>query len=1138
MTVQYILGRAGTGKTRRIFDEIKESLHSTESGRLLLIVPEQFTLQTERDLIRYLETPGIMRVDVLSFTRLAHNVFNEVGGITRIPIDDQGKSMMLRKIIGEIEDDLGIYKKTASQQGFISKYIDLLSSLKKNNVFPEDLREQLGDMDEGMMKDKLEDILAIYEKVMQQSMGVYMDGEDTMTLLIEKMHQAPFLRNASIWIDGFSSFPSQSIEIIKELMKIAPEVAISLPIDTHPKARDSEVFTLPKKILLKLRQGAKEQGIEEKLVDLNQREHSYLNREIRHLEKELYAYPYRRYPQEVQNIEIFKGSNVYSEIEYMTAKIIELVQKRQYRWRDIAIVCNDLESYGSIIKRTLEEYHIPYFLDQRRSIMNNPIIEYIVSCLEVIQRGYQYQDISRLFKTGFSPLTVEEYEKLEIYILQYGIRGRQWKSPFVLGKEEALPALNESREKFIGALIKMEKKLRGKHSVGEITKILYKHLESSNIKERLEEWIQNLRSQGRYEYVNENTQIWNILMDTLDQLVEIFGNQRVNLKEYYTILQSGFSSYEIGIIPTTLDQVLVGQIQRSKSHDIKALFVVGVNDGVLPSGLEDKDILSNDEKMRLQELGIDLGNDYDTRFQQERYLIYSSMSKPQEYLWLSYSLADGEGKALRPSSLIDRMKKIFPKIKEENDLLGGIEGQRKLVTTPQATFKHLIENLRLQADGISMEEMWWEVYQWYYEQDQWKKPRESMIEGLFHSNQVSYVGPKQAKNLYHYPIRSSVSRLEGYVKCPFAHFIKYGLRPKQLKEYKVEPPDIGEVFHNSIALFTDQLRIKKLNWAEIDRQTSQELMDEVVEQMLPQYGEGVFYSTHRSQYLIKRLKRISRRAIWTLTSHFQKGEFDLLGHEIVFGRGGQFPAIEIELSDGSRVYLEGRIDRVDILESQEEDYVKIIDYKSGNKDFTLSDVYYGLSLQLMVYMESLIENGNSSRGKGLKPAGVFYFHIDDPMIQSDERIVEKVEEEIEKQLKLKGMVLKDINIVRAIDKEMDKSSSVLPIKLTKENKFYKNASALEEKGFFQLLQHSKALIQEISEEMLRGNIKIHPIKEGKKSACDYCSYEGICQFDTLFEDNEFHNIKKLSDQEVLEKIKQRQEDLENGSMDKKSEKGN
>lgn len=1128
MAVEYILGRAGRGKTRRIFEEMKESLKKTQREKLLLIVPEQFTLQAERDLLQYLKTPGIMRIEVLSFTRLAHNIFHEVGGITRVSIDDQGKSMMLRKIIDEIQDTLGIYQKTAGQLGFIEKYIELLSSLKKNNISPEDLKESLTYLEEGMMKEKLKDILLIYEKIVENAMDYYIDGEDAMTLFLEKMGEANSLKNTYIWIDGFSSFPNQSIQIIAKLIKISSKVSLSLPMDLDPKARDREVFGLSNKIFTKLRQGARDQGIEEKVLDLNKQENFFIHPEIRHLERELYAYPYRKYNQEIHNIELFKGINVYNEIEYMAAKIIELVREKSYRWRDISIVCNDLETYGSIIKRTLEEYHIPYFLDQKRSIMNNPIIEYVLSCLETINRGYRYEDVSRLLKTGFTPLTVEEYEKLEIYILQYGIKGNKWKFPFILGKEEDLEVLNELREKFIQPLLTIEKKFKGKHTIEKMSKVLYQHLENMRIREKLEHWIDTLRRQGLYEYVNENTQIWNILMDTLDQLVEIIGNQEVTLKEYYKILQSGFSSYEIGMIPTTLDQVLVGQIQRSKSHTIKALFVVGVNDGVLPSGLEDKDILSNDEKMRLQQLGMDLGSDYDTRSQQERYLIYSSMSKPQEYLWLSYSLADGEGKALRPSSLIDRIKKIFPKIQEESDLTKGLEEQKKLISVPHSTFKHLVENLRLKADGIPIEEIWEEVYGWYYEQPQWTKLRENMVQGLFYTNQVSYVGCQQAKKIYHYPIHSSVSRLEGYVNCPFAHFIKYGLRPKQLKKYKVEAPDIGELFHSSISLFTEELRKERLDWSKIDRQTSEGMIEKIIDEMVPQYGGGVFQSTYRYQYLVKRLKRVSKRAIWTLTSHFQKGDFKLLGHEIIFGRGGQFPAIEIHLSDDSKVYLEGRIDRVDILEEEEEGYVKIIDYKSGNQDFHLSDVYHGLNLQLMVYMGALLEHNYFSGKKKLKPAGVFYFKIDDPMIQSDEKIVEKAEEEIAKKLRLKGLVLKDTNIVRAMDREMDRQSSVLSVQLTKENQFYKNSSALEEEGFFELLQHVRGFIQQISEKILEGDIKIYPVKNGKNTACDYCSYHGICQFDTLFQDNEYHMIQKLNDEEVLEKIKKEQEVPANG----------
>ncbi|HHT50732.1 MAG TPA: helicase-exonuclease AddAB subunit AddB [Eubacteriaceae bacterium] len=1119
MSVKYILGRAARGKTHRVFEDIKLILKNTENERLILVVPEQYTLQAERDLIQYLNTPGIMRIEVLSFTRLAYHVFNETGGITRVPIDQQGKSMMIRKVINEIQDQLNIYNKTAIHYGFISKFIELVSALKKNNVYPQHLKMQLELMKEGMMKEKLKDITNIYDKLLEKSQASYMDSDDAMDLLLEKIDQSSFLRNSHIWIDGFSNFPLQTTAIIQKLMKTTKSTTISLPMDNDEAARDREVFFLSKKIYKRLKSAAREMNLKEEVIDLNHEENKYINGEIRYLERELYSYPYYPYNHEVKNIEIFKGSNIYSEIEYMVAKVVELVRERGYRWREIAIVSNDMESYGSIIKRTLDEHQIPYFLDQKRSIMNNPIIQFILSTLEVITKGYRYEEISRLFKTGFSPLTIDQYEKLELYILQYGIRGNKWKAPFEYGKEEELEQLNNSRETFIQPLLKMQEKIKGKNSFEKITRILFEYLEEVKLRERLEVWIANLREQGLYEYVNENTQIWNIVMNTLDQLVEILGQERIALREYYSILESGFSSYEIGIIPTTLDQVLVGQIQRSKSQDIKALFIVGVNDGVLPSGLDEKDILSNEEKVSLQEFGIDLGTDYESRSLQERYLIYSSMAKPQDYLWLSCALADGEGKALRPSSLIDRIKMIFPKLVEKNDIIEELDIQKKLISTPQGTFKHLVENLRTAADGGTVHGFWWEVYRWFYQQEQWKDIRENIIEGLFHKNQVEEVGSARAKYIYKYPIYSSVSRLEGYANCPFAHFIKYGLRPREVKEYKVEAPDVGVLLHESLSMFTDKLKEENLDWRNIDRETADKIMDTVVDKMVPSYGEGVFESTHRYKYLVKRLKRISRRAIWTLTSHLKAGEFNLLYHEIAFGRNGLFPPLEIELSDGSKVFLEGRIDRVDILQGDGEDYVKIIDYKSGGIDFNLSDIYYGLSLQLIVYIGALLQQ-NSKRP--LKPAGIFYFKIDDPMVKSDEKIIEKVEEEIEKELKMKGLALKDINIIRAMDRDIKNHSKIIPVGLTKEDKFYKNSPVLEEEDFYQLLDHAMTLVKDISEEMLRGNIRIYPVKQGKKTACDYCEYRGICQFDTLFEDNYYHNINKLNNDEVIKVLQSKQ----------------
>ncbi|MCX5780280.1 MAG: PD-(D/E)XK nuclease family protein, partial [Firmicutes bacterium] len=637
---------------------------------------------------------------------------------------------------------------------------------------------------------------------------------------------------------------------------------------------------------------------------------------------------------------------------------------------------------------------------------------------------------------------------------------------------------------------------------------------------RLEAWTEKMNSQGRYEIVRENTQLWNIVLDNFDQLVEILGDQEVNLKEYLRSLEAGLASLEVGIIPTTIDQVLVGSIQRSKSHDIRGLLVLGVNEGLLPSGQLEDSLLSETEKEILLARGLDLGFELNRHLTEERFLIYTALSKPSQYLGLSYALADGEGKALRPSLLIDRLQRIFAGLQIHSDVVKRREQELHQIAAPASTFKYLIENLRRQIDGKSGSDFWPDVYRWYAGQSLWQERLSLVQEGLRHRNQVGLIGAENARRLYTLPLHSTVSRVEQFVRCPFAHFVRYGLKPQERKIYEVGAPDIGELFHNCLLTFAGQLQRENLSWKELARPESDRIMDAIMDQLVPEHGHGVFASTHRYRYLVQRLKRISRRTVWTLTEHLQRGDFEPLLHEVSFGPGCPLPALEIEMGNGETFFLVGRIDRVDLLAAEAATMVKVIDYKSGQQDFKLSDVYHGLSLQLIIYLQAILAGKDQLQLGELKPGGVFYFKIDDPLIDTQARLVEIIEREIAKKFRMKGLVLKDVELVHRLDRDIAATGStdILPLTLTVNGSFSQKSSVLDEDDFKALLRHVEGLLRQIGNEIMRGQVKIEPVKQKRTIACTFCPYQAICQFDRLLEDNNYRNIRPLSDEEVAARI--------------------
>ncbi len=1124
MGIHYITGRSGSGKTMQVYREIRRALERGDS-RLILMVPEQFTLQAERDLIRKLNLPGLLDVEVLSFSRLAHRVFNEVGGLTQIHINDQGRRMILRRLLDSCRDRLTVYKTVSGQSGFIEQISDLLADLKQHDIMPEQMRRQAEGLDSNeLLSGKLKDTARIYEEFNRYLKDRYIDSEDAVNALIERMDQSSFLSGARIWMDGFDYYPPQTIRVMEKLAVLARDLTITFTVGLDDTGRDQDVFRVHALSLQKVRRMAKELHKKERFTHLAGSGRGPFRAtgapEIRHLERELYHYPYRTWPDAVHHIEAFAGNNPESEVENLAARIVSLTWEKGWRYNEMAVVSGDMETYGGIIKRVFPEYDIPFFLDEKRPVMENPVVDLVLTVLHVVRRGYRYDDVFKLLKTGFCGLSTDETEQLENYCLEFGIRGKGWQEPFIYGEsDETLAALNDCRKRFVSPCLLLEKRLKRSSTVEGMVKALYQYLTEIHLQEQLREWIRELREMGKLDQVNENAQIWNIIMETLDQLVEILGDQKVSSEGFYRILESGFSSLEVGMIPTTLDQVLVGDIRRSKSQDVRALFVVGCNDGILPSGRQEEGLLAAEERDMLCSMGMDLGGSTELLSAEERFGIYTAFCKPSHFLSVSYAVSDAEGRALRPSILMDRLKKLFPRLEITGDRHVDTEPLMRIVT-PKSTFPHMVRHMRSLADGKPESDLWWLVYDWYFRHPAWEKRRQDLEKALFYRNQEAPLGRDKAAGLYSLPIRASVSRLEQYVHCPFSHFIKYGLRPGERKQYAVEAPDIGELFHQSIEGFTAEVAEEGLDWRTLDDEKCGAMIDKIMDRILPEHNHGVLLSTHRYQYLAKRLKRTGKRAVWLLTDHIRRSSFRPIGNEISFGTRGTYPPIEIELPGGERMYLEGRIDRADIYREGEDAYLSVVDYKSGTESFDLSDAYYGLKLQLLVYLEALLEMEQRKINGKARPGGIFYFRIDDPLINTQEQVADVIQGEIRKKLKLKGLVLKDVHVVQCMDRDINGYSEVLPLGIKKDGTFHSRSSVLEEEQFFRLLGHIRRLIRDIGDEMLHGNIRIEPVRKGKETACRFCPYDGICQFDSRLEDNGYRLIHPLKDKEVLRKIEE------------------
>lgn len=1115
--IRYILGRTGSGKSKLIHEQIKKNIIN-KTEKLFLIVPEQYTLQAEIDLIKDMKVEGIIDVEVMSFNRLCNLVLVQMGGFSEVEINNLGKAMVLRSIIDKHYEELLVFSTISQKSGFIDKISTLISEFKRVGITSEDLKEKLSERNRNEMIDrKLKDINLIFDYFNQFMTKGYFDEEDKLALTLEKLEESKMLDNAYIWIDGFDSFSSQELLVIDKMVKLSNEISISLTIDIFSSDSSKDLFSTTISTFESIRNIAKKYEKTEKKIDLIRKD--YLS-DLECLEKEFFSYPYKIYEDVPENIEINLNNNYYDEIEKVAISIVNLIRKDNYRYSEIAIISGDLNKYSSIIKRTFKEYGIPYFIDEKVSIMNHPIIKMILSTISCLNSGFKYEDVFKLIKTGLTDVDEGQIEILENYVIQYGIRGNRWFKEFEYGNN--LDELNNIRIAFIKPFIKLKENIKTKNKVADLTKYLFEYLLELNIPLKLKEWIEYLRENKKLSHVQESTQIWNLTLEIFDQLVELEGEDIKTFKEYNRILDAGFSEIKLGIIPPALDQVVIGDIERSKSRHVKAMFLIGLNDGVIPKKFGDEGIILDDEKKLLKEEGLDLKTDSTSIMERDQFSTYVALSKATNKLFISYSSSDGEGKSLRPSVYIDKFIRVFPKLKIMSHVL---EDNKNIeILNEETLYKELAKNLRKYTDDIEINTEWFNILNWYENNPIWKDRIDILKEGLFYDNQVLSIGSKSVE-LYDLPLRSSVTRLEKFVTCPFAHFIKYGLRPKDRKKYEIKLPDIGLLFHKTVEEFDFVLRENNKSWFEITREESDIYVENIVNKLVEEYSHKIFESSSKYKYLIKKLKRVGKRAVWTLVNQVKQGEFLPYAHEVEFSLKGQMESVSpivIELNDGQRIMLEGRVDRVDIYEKDGKKYVKIIDYKSGSKKFDLSEVYYGTQLQLVTYLDAILQNSEYFKVDKLYPAGVFYFKIDDPLLESESLKGDLVEPEILKKLKMDGILLKDTDIAVAMDKNIleNRKSDIIPFEIKKDDSISARSKALEEEEFSDLLVYVKEKIKDIGEKISEGVTKIEPTKNKNITSCQYCDYLSICQFDTLFNNN-YKNLKSYKDKEIIELIKKK-----------------
>jgi len=1135
--LRFIYGRAGSGKTRFCLKQIKEQLEAGEGHPLVLLVPEQYTFQAERDLINVLGTGGILQIEVLSFRRLAFRIFNQAGGITYPHIHSAGKCMLLHRILDRHKTDWQVFAKAADRQGFVNTIANLITEFKRYAVTPGKLREAAQGLPENdLLKEKLDELSIVYAEYEETIARRYRDTDDDLSLAAQMLDSCDLYSGAEIWIDGFSGFTPQEYKVLAELAKKAGRINIALCTDSLEDSADgTDVFSAVKRVYQRFKNLAEETGlILDAPVHLDGQPLPRFagSPELSHLERYLYAFPYRTHPDKTLGLSLYAALNPFAEIEATAAEIVSLCRDQGMRYRDIAVVTPSLAAYERLIQVVFAAYDIPYFLDRKLEITNHPLARLILAMLDIFNEQWSYEAVFRYLKTGLTGIDRERIYRLENYVLACGIRGNRWTkdeawqmSPDFLPDEkdtdkyrQTLAEINAIRKEITGPLLEFRARTKGRKTASAICTALYDFLCTLAVPARIERMVERFRQNGQLDLANEYGQVWNIMMDVLDQTVEVMGEESFGLQRFTDILKIGLAEYQVGLIPASLDQVLVGSVERSRSHEIKALFILGANDGVFPSAILEEGILSDQDRKALAAAGIELAGDTRTQAFDEQYLIYRTLTTPQNYLRLSWPIADQEGKSLRPSIIVSRLRKLFPAIKESSGISQAlaVEEEIKRLAGKATSFQQMITALRRRADRQEIHPVWEKIYRWYAAQAEWQPKCEAMRAAFAYRNTAEPVSAGKVLALYGNPAYAGVSRLEKYSSCPFAYFVQYGLGARERKIYRLTPPDVGTFLHAVIEKFSHYVAEQNISWRAFDREWCAQKVAEIIEEMLEKMQGSGLAASKRYKALLIRLQRVVSRAVWLIAEHIRRSSFEPVGYEVGFGQGEKFPPIRLELAEGRQINLVGRIDRVDALKTEEGAYLRIIDYKSGAKDFKLADVYYGLQIQLLTYLDALAGQDEFAPESTSLPGGVLYFRIDDPLVRANGKMTEEqIEQAIMKQLRMKGLLLADVKLIREMDKTIDGSSLIIPARINKGDVLGRSSAASLEQ-FHLLKKYVKKLLTGIGEEIMRGNVAIQPYKKKKETSCRYCSYGAVCQFDPIMQDNHYKLLADHKDETVWE----------------------
>ncbi len=1090
MTLELLMGASGYGKTYNLYNRIITEAMDNPSGKYILIVPEQSSLQAQKDIVRMHPNGGVFNIDVLTFGRLGYRVFEELCVELNETIDDTGKMLIIRKVMSRVSGDLKVIRANR-KLGIVSEVKSMISEFKQYGITTDKLEEIIKELKgSDRLKEKLNDVLIIYRAFEEYIADRFVTAEDKPEELLKVIDKSGFFKDAVVAFDGFTGFTPVQYRLVEKILEKSDRVicTVTFPgdMDYRTPLLPEDLFYMSKNMMMKLGEIADSIGANTEYRRLATDKEKYRfakSRELEFLEKELFRYSGRIFEEEVKDISISCLPSPKEEVAVAAADILNKVREQGLRFRDIAVVTGDSKMYRSEIMRVFTECGIPFFMDNKRSLIGNPVVEYLRGALGVIKENYSYESVFRFMKNNLCPIPREKVDIIENYVLALGIRGQnRWQTIFERqypGKDRELLEINEIRQDFVKLMKPLNEALgKNKVPVSQYVTTLYDFMEAADSFEYLNELSDRLSDNSTdgdlLAKASEYRQTYRKIIELLDQLNNLMGDEVMSLEEFIEILDAGFEEIKVGIIPPSVDCVTVGDVERTRLEHVKYMLVLGVNEGILPKSSGNNGVLSDTERRTLLNNDVELAPTPRERIFIQNFYLYLNFTEPEQGLYLSYHRYNSTGKDCKPSRIIGMLAKMYPKLTLTSEKDIRVE---KLVTNGENSI-HLLSQAVIDRSkavpGIK------ELLVYMYSTEPYKTQIHNLIDTYIRENMPENMSKEVAQHLYGEISKSSITRIETFAQCAFAHFARYGIELSERMVHKIDNMDLGNVFHKVIELMSNKLRETNRDFSMLGNEERRKMVEETVMDATVDFKESIFLESETNHYLKTRITDILDTTIWALGEQLRAGKFKPELFEISFYD---------EVMDTA---ITGKIDRVDLYRDEDKVYVKVIDYKSGSSSISLDEIYNGVKLQLMVYLHSMINKiAQKNPDKEIIPAGAFYNHVDSPIVALDND--KEYTEEDYKKIILEKLCPTGILNYFAVDyfHMWDKGKSgIIPAKKNKDGEMPLDDTVVTGEQLRCLSDYAVNKMHNMEAAIMQGEAEAKPLEK----SCQYCPYSTVCGF--------------------------------------------